>query len=312
MSVEKGSMWEQIVDAINGIYGAHPGHRGVHAKGTLCTGTFTATPQAGKLTRASHMQGQPVRTHVRFSNASGNPGARDGSSDSRGMAVKFYLEDGATTDISSVTIPVFVVRTPEDFLELTLARRPDPDTGAIDMEKIGAFLEEHPEAVPAVEAAMLAKPPTSYLQCTYFAVHAFRFVDSDGGSRWIRYRWNPAAGESWLERDEAKQKDPDHLTKDLEERFAKGPGVFELSAAVASNDDPVDDPTAAWPEDREKVELGRLEVEGLAFDREDDSDVLVFDPTRVPAGIELSDDKILLARPHAYEESVFRRTGVRR
>ncbi|HYI45442.1 MAG TPA: catalase family peroxidase [Actinomycetota bacterium] len=312
MDAEDRSLWAQIVDALNGIYGAHSGHRGVHAKGTLCSGTFTATPQASKLTRAPHMQGQPVRTHVRFSNASGNPGARDTSSDSRGMAVKFYLEDASTTDISAVTIPVFVARTPEDFLELTLARQPKEDTGEIDMEKIGAFLQAHPEAVPAVEAAMLAQPPVSYARCTYFAVHAFKFVDPDGGSRWIRYRWEPEAGEAWLEKDEAKKLDPEHLTDELQERFADGSATFLLWAQIAGDSDPIDDPTAAWPSEREQVELGRLEVTGLATDRERDGDVLVFDPTRVPDGIEPSNDRILHARPHAYSESVFRRAGVRR
>jgi catalase len=51
-------------------------------------------------------------------------------------------------------------------------------------------------------------------------------------------------------------------------------------------------------------------VTGLAHDREQGDDVLVFDPTRVTDGIELSDDPILRFRPHAYAESVLRRTGV--
>ena len=55
--------------------------------------------------------------------------------------------------------------------------------------------------------------------------------------------------------------------------------------------------------------LGRLEITALAFDRERDGDILVFDPVRVPDGIRLSDDAILLARPGAYSVSVARRTG---
>jgi catalase len=228
------------------------------------------------------------------------------------MAVKFYLTDGSTTDISAVTIPVFAVRTPEDFLELTRARKPDPQTGQPDLDKIGKFLEKHPEALPSVELAMAAKAPASFLQCPYFALHAYRFIAADGTSHWVRYRWEPEAGEAWLERDEAKQRDDDYLRKDLEERLGRGPGAFKLWAQIAEEGDPIEDPTAAWPEDREQVELGRLEIMGLAFDRERDGDVLVFDPTRVTDGIECSEDKVLLARPHAYEESVFRRTGVRR
>ena len=49
--------------------------------------------------------------------------------------------------------------------------------------------------------------------------------------------------------------------------------------------------------DREVVDLARLEVTGLATDRERGGDVLVFDPTRVPEGILLPDDPILHARP---------------
>ena len=312
MKAEERTFWAEIVDALNGLYGAHDGHRAVHAKGTLCSATFTATPAARTLTRAPHMQGAPVRAHVRFSNAGGDPTSRDGSRDSRGMAVKFYLPDGSTTDISSVTIPVFAVRTPQDFLELTLALRPDPETGKPDLDKMGKFIEAHPESLPAVEAALTAKAPASFLSCTYFAVHAFKFVNADGEERWIRYRWQPASGESWLEKDEAKERDHDYLRADLEDRLSSGPATFLLSVEIAADGDPIDDPTAAWPEERERIEIGRLDVRALASDRERDGDVLVMDPTRVTDGIELSDDPILLARPHAYEESVFRRSGVRR
>ncbi len=87
---------------------------------------------------------------------------------------------------------------------------------------------------------------------------------------------------------------------------------FTLRLQLAGDDDPIDDPTAAWPEDRETVEAGRLEVTGLAFDRERDGDVLVFDPTRVTDGISCSPDPILAVRSHAYSVSVERRSGVAR
>ena len=55
-----GTLPEQIVDAIHDINGRHDGTRAVHAKGVVCAGTFTATPEAAALTRAAHMQGGPV------------------------------------------------------------------------------------------------------------------------------------------------------------------------------------------------------------------------------------------------------------
>ena len=82
-----------------------------------------------------------------------------------------------------------------------------------------------------------------------------------------------------------------------------------MIAVIAEEDDAVDDPTVAWPEEREKVELGRLELTGPETERERDGDILVFDPTRVTEGIDLSGDEILRFRPRAYSASVTRRSG---
>ena len=58
------------------------------------------------------------------------------------------------------------------------------------------------------------------------------------------------------------------------------------------------------------MEAGRLELTGPETEREQGDDVLVFDPTRVVDGIELSDDPILRFRPRAYAASVERRSGI--
>ena len=55
---------------------------------------------------------------VRFSHGSGDPDAKDAGREPRGMAVKFYLGGRAQTDIVSINQPVFITRTPEEFLDL--------------------------------------------------------------------------------------------------------------------------------------------------------------------------------------------------
>ena len=60
------------------------------------------------------------------------------------------------------------------------------------------------------------------------------------------------------------------------------------------------------------MEVGRLELTGPETERERGGDILVFDPTRVTDGIELTDDQILRFRPRAYSASVTRRTGAPR
>jgi len=300
---------ERLVDGLNATYGSHAGHRAAHAKGVLCAGTFTPTASASALSRAPHFAGASVRTHVRFSNGAGDPTVSDGTRDARGMAVKFYLPDGKTTDIVAITLPVFFTRTPEDLVAFNAARRPDPATGQPDMEKVGTFLAEHPETVPAVTAAITHPAPASYAGMTYHSLHAFGLVAADDTVRYGRYHFVPEGGEETIAEEEAAAKSNDYLRAELEERFGQRSVAFGLDFQLAADGDPIDDPTAEWPPEREVVRLGRLEVTALAFDRERDGDILVFDPTRVPDGIRLTDDKILLARPGAYSVSVKRRTS---
>jgi catalase len=298
---------EQVVDAINAVSGVHPGHRAAHARGTLCAGRFAATPAAARLTRAAHMQGDPVRATLRFSNGGGDPGIPDYATEGRGMAVKLYLADGSRTDMVGLSLPVFFARTPEDFLEFTRARRPDPETGRPEGERIGAWLGAHPEAGPALQAAVTAPPPASYAACVYHGIHSFRWVNGDGEGRFVRFRWEPESGVETLTPEEARARGASYLQDEI---AARAGAAFRLVLTLAAPDDPTDDPTAAWPAEREQVVAGRLELTGPERERERDGDVLVFDPTRVVDGIELSDDPILRFRPRAYSVSVERRSGM--
>jgi catalase len=288
---------EEIVDAINEISGVHPGHRAAHAKGTLVSGTFTPNGNASALTTAAHLQNEPVRVTTRFSNGGGDPGIPDYAREGRGMAVKFYLPDGGKTDIVGLTLPCFFVRTPEDFLSFTKARK-DPEQLMPD------WLGAHPEALPAIQAALSADPPLSYATCAYNSIHSYRWIDSGGGSRFVRYRFEPEAGEHTLPPEEAKARGRDYLQEDL---LARGESAFRLKVILATEEDAVDDPTVAWPEQREHVEVGRLVLDAPELEREREGDVLVFDPTRVTDGIEMSDDAILRFRGPAYSVSVERR-----
>jgi catalase len=298
---------KEVIDAIALVDAPFP-TRALHAKGTLCAATFTPTPQARELSRAAHFAGPAVSAHVRFSNGGSNPdGVDNAPREGRGMAVKFTLPDGTKTDIVAVTLPAFFVRTPEDFLEFVRARTPDPSTGEPDPDRIGAFVGDHPEALTALMAVVGGEPPASYLQCRYNALHAYVFVDAAGTRQSVRYHLVPADGVRTVSAEEYPNLDSHYLRDDLRDRLAAGSASFSLLATLGAADDPLDDPTAVWPDDRPQVDLGRLEITGLAFDRETDGDVLVFDPTRVTDGIELTDDPILRFRAVAYAESVRRR-----
>jgi catalase len=298
-------MAERIVDAMNAIHGVHPGFRAVHAKGSCCTGSFTAAPEARVLCTAPHLQGESVPVTVRFSSGSGKPTRADGARDERGMAVKFQLPDGRSTDIVSLTLPVFFVKTPEVFLELLETQRPDPETGKPDLDRVGAFIESHPETQAATMFLMFNESPASFAGCTFNGLHAFRMTAPDGTQRFVRYSWVPDVEPATLTDEETRALGKNYLHEELERRMGEGPMAFELRAQLAEEGDDPNDPTTPWPPERRVVPLGRMVLDtftGTSCDK------MIFDPGRVIDGIERSDDPILHARSEAYSVSFERRT----
>jgi catalase len=130
---------DDAIEAIRASGGAKPGYRALHAKGTLYRGTFTASAEAGRLSRAAHLTGSSVPALIRFSNGSGNPKQRDGAPGVCGMAVKFTLPDGSTTDVSTQTAKLFTSSTPDDFVDLLRAMRPSP----VAPLRLAAYLATH-------------------------------------------------------------------------------------------------------------------------------------------------------------------------
>jgi catalase len=303
-------LYERLIEAADGIYGgARDGIRALHAKGGWCEGTFTATAEAAALSTAFHLSGEPVEALVRFSSAPGIPHADDAEREGRGLAVKLRGGEGQEADILATTTPAFLARTPEDFLELLEARRPDPETGQPDFEKLGAYLAAHPEAQTAVQGTLGLEPLASFATGIYYSPHTFYLVDAEGARSPVRFRWVPVAGEQRIPDDDAKARGRDYLYEDLAERLAgDGAIAFDLRLQRPGPDDALDDATALWP-DGEFVAAGRLEITGPVDDPERDDHIDVFDPTRVPEGVETSDDPILHARHEAYSVSAYRRWG---
>jgi catalase len=81
---------------------------------------------------------------------------------------------------------------------------------------------------------------------------------------------------------------------------------MRLEVRIAGEGDDPDDPSDEWPDDRETVTVGTLEV--IAIDDEAD-DGIVFDPMRLVDGIEASNDPVLRFRPDVYTHSHARRTA---
>jgi catalase len=100
----------------------------------------------------------------------------------------------------------------------------------------------------------------------------------------------------------------DRLRQEILARLAEGPVRFDLHVVVAADGDDPHDPRSVWKGARD-FSSGVIEVTTPVDDPEESGGPVVFDPTRVVDGLDLSDDPILRYRPSAYSESIARRTS---
>lgn len=282
--------------------------RAAHAFGRIYAGAFTATPAAKTLSRAAHFQGTPVRVTARLSGKAGDPNKNP--LNIVAMATKFYLPNGTVTDLIAITLPHFFARTPEEFLGFTEAATPNPATGQPDIDKIKAFAAGHPNAARLLKSLVSQPALVSFAQVTYRPLHTFYFVNAEGQGRWARYHWEPEAGVAGQPITELAKQPHDYLFEEFETRLRSGPVAFRMELELAAEGDPVDDPSAMWPEGRERVVVGRLELFRRITEAEIGDPVMLHDPTAVTDGIEISpDDQIIAVRRGAYLVSVAERTG---
>ncbi len=158
-----------------------------------------------------------MRVTARFSNGGGDPGIPDYAREGRGLAVKFYLPDGSRTDVVALSLPCSSCGH-RGLRGVHTRPQAGPETGQPDMEKVGAFLGEHPEALPAIQATLGTDPPESYATVAYNSIHAYRWLDAGGRERWVRYRFEPEAGDVTLDEQEARRRGAHYLQEEIAAR----------------------------------------------------------------------------------------------
>jgi catalase len=302
-SADDAALVTQIVDTFYKIYGTHPGFRVNHAKGVVAQGSFVATPAASALSRAALFDGSRIPVTVRFSNDGGFPSVPDGApSNPKGMAIKFHLPGGAEVDMVILAVKFFPVASGEEFRDLLVAISESPaDTPK--PTKLDQFAASHP-TFPASFGT--APTPDSFADQEYHGIDAFVFVDKAGHRQAVRYLMTPEKAVQ-LTADEAARKPPDFLVDDLPRRIAKKPVLFHLKAQLAAAGDQTKDPSKPWPDNRKVVDLGVLTLDQPVADSREAQKKLLFLPTRLTDGIEISDDRLPVIRAEAYALSFARR-----
>ena len=291
------------LDELSG--GVHPGFRPAHAKGLMCIGTFSPSPEAAGLTRAPHANRPSTPATVRYSDSTGIPTIPDNDparSGPRGIGVRFHLADHVHTDIVAHSTNGFPVRTGEEFLQFLRAAAA---AGSGKPEAMEAFLAAHPNARRFVETP---KPiPTSFAREAFFAVTSFKFVNAEGVSRHGRFRIRPDEGTENLSNEQAAAKSSNFLFEEISQRLTRGPIRLSVSVQLAGDGDDVTDSSVPWPDNRPEIKFGTITLTERADDMEPERRKIIFDPIPRIDGIDTSGDPLGEVRSDIYLPSGRRR-----
>ena len=287
----------------------YPGYRAVHAKGTVCSGTFTPTPEASRLSRAAHLQGDPVEA----TSASRTPAAtRDlgRPPDRRPRHGRQVPPAGRRRDRHRLRA-AGRVHGPDARGLPRVHPGPDPrprdrPPGPGEARRVSSPSIPRPaspsrRAWPSSPRPPASRPPTT-AACT--------------PSAWS----TPRAASTGAATPGSRRQATEYLTDEQREAAAPRLPAGGDPRAARLGHRPVHPRVHARqrrrPARRPDRGMGGRARGGRArrarADRgdrgpRDPREPLVFDPMRLTDGIEPSDDKILAARPKAYAVSIERR-----
>ncbi|WP_349568615.1 catalase family peroxidase [Azotobacter salinestris] len=297
----------QVVAALEDTFGVTPGERRNHIKGTCALGEFVGQPAAATWSRSALFSGQPVPVVARLSLPGGNPRIADTAKSVRGMALEFRLPGGALQHMTMINTPVFGAAHPKTFLDQIVALKPDPATGKPDPARLEAFRASHPDSRAQAQFLAEHNPPPSFANSSYFGIHTFKFIDATGKTTLVRWRFVPEDGEKSLSDEELKSLPANFLEERLIQRTAQGPVRWDMLVSIGQPGDPENDPTVAWPENREQVKVGTLTLTAAMPQKGAACEKINFDPLVMAEGIAPTDDPILQFRSPAYAVSFAKR-----
>ncbi len=289
----------ELLSQFHKMFGPHPGYRPAHAKGLMVAGMFKPAAKAQTVTKAPHIVRGSTPVTARFSNSTGLPAIPDNAPEAnpRGLAIRFNLGEHVHTDIVSHSADGFPTHDGKEFLELLLAAAASgPDVPS--PKPIEKFLATHPAALAFVQAP---KPfPSSLARDTYFGVTAYQFTNAAGEKKFGRYRIVPELGSDYLTNAQVATLSPNYHFEEIVQRVVNGPIRFKLMVQIASNGDATNDATIHWPETRELVELGLIELTAVLPDNPAQQQRIIFDPIPRVDGIDPSADPLLELRAAIY------------
>ncbi|WP_198941024.1 catalase family peroxidase [Scytonema sp. HK-05] len=298
---------EEVADALQGAYGLHPGQRRNHTKGVGALGTFVGNPEVRKISRSALFSGEKLDVVARFSIAGGDPMVPDVEKSPRGMALEFRLPGGSLHHMTMINTPMFFAAVPQTFLDKFIALAIDPATGKPDLAKFKQFESSHPDNVLQTKFLEENNPPTSYANCAFYGIHAFKFINAAGKTTIAKFRFVPQDGEKQLSDAQLSSMPRNFLERVLMERMRMGPVNWDMIVTIGEPGDPETNPTLLWPRNRRELKAGTLTLTSAMPSNLAGSYKINYDPLIMADGIAPTDDPVLLFRSPSYATSYTRR-----
>ena len=297
--------------------------RRMHAKGWGAYGKFTVTNDITKYTRADLFSeiGKETDLFVRFSTVAGERGAADAERDIRGVAVKFYTQEG-NWDLVGNNTPTFFIRDVHNFPDLNRAVKRDPRTGMRSAQNNWDFWTLLPETFHQRTVVMSDRGiPDGFRHMHFYGEHTFSMYNAENERVWVKFHFHTEQGIKNLTDAQAEKicaTDRESAGRDLFEAIEKGDypkwkmyiQVMTEEQAENHYENPFDI-TKIWKHSEfPLIEVGELELNRWPENYFAEVEQAAFTPAHVVPGIGFSPDKFLQGRLFVYGDAHRYRLGV--
>ena len=295
--------------------------RVVHAKGGGAFGTFKATEDVSKYTKAAFLQpGVETEMLIRFSSVAGENGSPDTWRDPRGFAVKFYTSEG-NYDLVGNNTPVFFIRDGIKFPDFIHSQKRLPGSHLRDADMQWDFWTLSPESAHQVTWLMGDRGlPKTWRHMQGYGSHTYQWINAEGERFWVKYHFHTNQGVENLTGEEAERiagENADYYIQDLYENIAEGNfPSWELFVQVMPYEEAKTyrynpfDLTKVWS----KKDYPLIKVGTMTLNRNPENyfaqiEQAAFAPSNFVPGIAASPDKMLQARIFSYADAHRYRVG---
>jgi len=293
----------------------------VHAKGGGAFGEFVVTADVSAYTAAAVFQpGARTETLQRFSSVAGEQGSPDTWRDVRGFSVKFYTSEG-NYDIVGNNTPVFFIRDGIKFPDFIHSQKRLPGSGLRDADMQWDFWTLSPESAHQVTYLMGDRGlPRSWRTMPGYGSHTYQWINAAGEQFWVKYHFHATQGNEQMEGAEAALiagADADYYRRDLYEAIEAGSfPSWKVSVQVMPYEDAKTyrfnpfDLTKVWPHsDYPLIEVGVHTLNRNPANFFAEIEQAAFSPANTVPGIDISPDKMLMARVFSYPDAQRYRIG---